>query len=180
MNQIKTLLLTEFLIAIGLGMLGPFYSIFIEKLTNDNASIGYAYAAFWLTVGIFSPFLGKLSDKKDKKIFLLIGGFLAFIVSIFYGIITSIYQLIAVEVLNGIATACFNPAYRSLTAEMTTKRKRGFQYGLLDSVSYITYGVAALLATLVFNIFGFTALFIFSGIFQLASSLIISRKIKLR
>ncbi|MCX8178282.1 MAG: MFS transporter [Candidatus Aenigmarchaeota archaeon] len=179
-KQIKVLLLAEFLIAIGLGMLGPFYAIYIENLTKDSNLIGYSYAAFWFTVGIFSPVIGKLADRKDKRVFLLIGGFLAFFVSILYGLINNLYQLIFVEVINGVATACFNPAYRALTADITTKNKRGFEYGLLDSVSYMTYGLAAILATVIFNLFGFVFLFVSSGLFQLASSIVISRKIKFR
>lgn len=179
-KQIKILIIVEFLIAIGLGMLGPFYAIYVENIVKDNNLIGYSYAAFWLTVGIFSPIIGKLSDKKDKRIFLLIGGFLAFFVSILYGIIKTIYHLVIVEIINGFATACFNPAYRAITADITSKSRRGFEYGILDSVSYITYGLAAIMATIIFNIFGFVFLFISSGIFQLASSIIISKKIKFR
>ncbi|MBU5688512.1 MAG: MFS transporter [Candidatus Aenigmarchaeota archaeon] len=178
-REIKLLLFVEFLIAIGLGMLGPYYAIYVEKIAHDTSVVGYSYAAFWITVGLLSPLFGKLADKKSKSIFLLIGGSLSFIVSLLYGIVSSVYQLIIVEIFNGIATACFSPAYRAITAEITSKKNRGFEYGLLDSISYITYGLAAILATFVFTYLGATALFIFSGSFQLASSILLTKKISL-
>jgi MFS family permease len=176
-REIKVLLLVEFLIAIGLGMLGPFYAIYVEKIADDSSIVGYSYAAFWLTVGITSPFFGKLADKREKRLLLLLGGFLAFVTSIGYSFVSTIYQLLILEVINGIATSCFNPAYRALTAELTTKNSRGFEYGLLDSVSYITYGVSALLATFIFTFLGARILFLFSGATQLASSILLSKKI---
>jgi len=176
-REIKILLLVEFLIAIGLGMLGPFYAIYIENITNDSRLVGYSYAVFWLTVGFSSPLFGKLADKNNRKLFLLLGGLLAFAVSIGYNLISSIYDIIILEIINGIATACFNPAYRAITAELTTKKSRGFEYGLLDSISYITYGISALFATFIFTFLGTKSIFIISGTFQLASSILLSKKI---
>ncbi len=158
-------------------MLGPYYAIYVEKIANDSSVVGYSYATFWLSVGILSPIFGKFADKKDRKIFLLIGGVLSFVVSILYSIATSVYQIIIIEIFNGMATACFNPAYRAITADMTSKKSRGFEYGLLDSISYITYGLAALGATAIFSFLGAKVLFLFSGILQLASSILLSKKI---
>ncbi|MEM5777043.1 MAG: MFS transporter [Candidatus Aenigmatarchaeota archaeon] len=178
-REIKLLIFVEFLIAIGLGMLGPYYAIYIERIIHDSSFVGYSYATFWFTVGLLSPLFGKLADKKNKGIFLLLGGFLSLIVSLLYGIISNVYELVIVEVFNGIATACFSPAYRAITAEITSKKNRGFEYGLLDSISYITYGVAAILATFIFSYLGTTALFIFSGVFQLASSILLTKRMSL-
>lgn len=176
-REIKLLLLVEFLIAISLGMLGPYYAIYVEKVLNDSSLIGYSYAVFWITVGLTSPIFGKISDKKNRNLLIMVGGCLSFIVSISYSLVSLAYQLLIVEVLNGIATSCFNPAYKALTAELTSKKNRGFEYGLIDSISYITYGIAALLATVIFTYFGFKFLFIFSGVFQFASTLILTKKI---
>ncbi|MFH8080358.1 MAG: MFS transporter [Candidatus Aenigmatarchaeota archaeon] len=179
-REIKILLLVEFLIAISLGILGPYYAIYVEKISNNPSIIGYSYAVFCFTVGVFSPIFGKISDKNNRNLLIIIGGTLSFIISIFYNIITLAYQILILEFLNGIATACFNPAYKSITADFTRKKKRGFEYGLLDSISYITYGMAALLATILFSYFGVKALFIFSGAFHFASSLILSRNLLLK
>ncbi len=176
-REIKVLLLVELLIALGLGMLGPFYAIYVEKIANDASIIGYSYAAFWFSVGILSPLFGKFVDRKGGKMFLLLGGFLAFIVSIGYILVSAVYQLILLEIINGIATACFNPAYKSIVAELTAKKSRGFEYGLLDSISYITYGVSAILATFIFTNSGLKPLFVVSGTFQFISSIILTSKI---
>jgi MFS transporter, DHA1 family, multidrug resistance protein len=176
-REIRLLLLAELLIALGLGMLGPYYAIYVEKIANDNSLIGYSYAAFWLSVGFFSPLFGRFVDRKGRKIFLILGGFLAFLVSIGYSLVSAIYQLILLEIINGIATACFNPAYKSMVSELTSKKSKGFEYGLLDSVSHMAYGISALLATIILANLGLKSLFIFSGTFQLVSSIILTRKV---
>lgn len=177
-KEIKILVLTEFFIALSLGLIGPFYIIFIENILRDNLNIGYSYAVFWITVGILSPIFGKMSDIYNKKIFLILGGILAFFVAISYSFITTIYQLIILEVINGIATSLFNPVYRSVVANLTSRKNRGMEYGIIDSISNVTYGLSALLAAVIISVFGIKILFLFSGIFQLFSSFFIASKTK--
>lgn len=177
-REVKILVLTEFLIALGLGLAGPFYAIFVENIEKNSSIIGYSYAAFWITVGILSPIFGNISDKYNKKMFLIIGGLLTFIVSVFYSFISTVFQLIVLEIINGIATSLFNPVYKSLIADLTSKKNRGKEYGIIDSISYITYGLSALLATVIFTVFGIKILFLLSGVFQLFSSVFIANKTK--
>jgi len=177
-REIKILVITEFLIALGLGILGPFEAIFAEKITKDSSTIGYSYAAFWLTVGVLSPIFGRLSDKYNKKIFLVTGGLLAFISSILFNLVSTFFQLILIEILSGISTSLFIPVYHSLIADLTSKKQRGKEYGIIDSVSYITYGFSAIIGTLIVSFLGLNFLFFLSGIFQLFSSVFIANKAK--
>ncbi len=175
-REIAMILVIEFLIAVSLGILGPFYAVFIDSVTNSSVVIGYAYAVFWITVGISSPFMGFFSDKYNKSFFLVLAGLLSFVVSVAFPFVSSVLALMFLQVLSGLATSAFNPIYRAVIAGLTTEGSRAMEYGLLESVSSISYGVAVLAGAFVVSIFGINILFVFSGLFQLATSFIMAGK----
>lgn len=177
-REIKIIMVLQFLIALGLGLAGPFYATYASNKFENQSVLGYSYAALWITVGLLSPIFGRLSDKKNKKYLLIIGGVLAFASSIAYNYITKPYQLILAEIVSGVATAIFTPVYNALIADVTSKKHRGKEYGMLEGVSSLSYGVAGLIGGFLVTIISVNTLFVLSGIFNLLSSMFMAAKNK--
>lgn len=172
-KELKFLLLAEFLLSLGIGVFTPFYALFAEGITHNASGVSLSYAVFWVTVGLLSPVIGSFSDKFGKKLALISGGVLSFIVSLSYLSVDSLSGLLVIEFMNGIATACFSPAYNSFIAELTSAEHKGRDYGIIDSVSSFTYALGAIFGSFVIALSGISFVFIVPGLFQMLSSFLI-------
>ena len=177
-KQLTVIILVEFLTSLALGILGPFYAVYVDQITGNPLIIGYSYALYSITIGLLSPFFGRISDKYSKKILLVTSAVFIITASIGYALATNVATLLLVEFFSGVATAAFSPVYKTIIAELTTKNNRATEYGLLESVSSITYGLGTLAGTFLIAIFGIKLVFLLSGFFQLATALIMVRSDK--
>ncbi|MEM5853245.1 MAG: MFS transporter [Candidatus Aenigmatarchaeota archaeon] len=156
------LLVVGMLSQLATGILGPVYALLYQKI-GDFSTTSISFGIFSLTLAILETPLGHLSDKYGRKKFIILGGILASIVSISYTFINSPMQLYALEVLAGAATAMQTPVLYSMLSETFPKNKKGKFFGLFDSSINMTYGLASIVAGLLFSIFGLEFLFILSS-----------------
>ena len=103
--------------SLGLGFLGPVYSIFIVK--NFQASLfhaGVLSAIFLLTSALFKMPAGRLVDKYGKWQILFIGLIGCGVSSLFYIFAFDIFHLYLIEFIYGISFAFQRPALLALMA----------------------------------------------------------------
>ena len=58
---------------LGAGMLGPLFAIFAERVGGDIFDITSAWATYLIVSGLLIIFVGKVSDKTNKKKLVLAG-----------------------------------------------------------------------------------------------------------
>jgi len=146
--------------SLGLGFLGPVYSIFIVK--NFSAPLlhaGILSAIFLLTSAIFKMPAGKLVDKHGKWKILFIGLIGCGISSLSYIFAFDIIHLYAIEFIYGISFAFQRPALLTLMAVVSNKPSRGMLLGIFDSVDDISGAFAAIVSGAVVSSLGFDMLF---------------------
>ena len=172
--SIKTMITLISFSSLGLGFLGPVYSIFIVR--NFSASLlhaGILSAIFLLTSAIFKTPAGRLVDKYGKWKILFIGLIGCGVSSLFYIFAFDILHLYAIEFIYGISFAFQRPALLALMAVVSNKPSRGMLLGIFDSVDDISGAFAAVVSGAVVTSLGFNMLFLICFFCYLVSGLFI-------
>src|SRR3989338_6264000 len=83
---------------------------------------GFAFVIFYTITGI--P-LGRLADRKNRRLIIAAGIFLWSIMTAVCGLARNFWSLFAARVGVGIGEACLSPAAYSMIADLFPKAKRG-------------------------------------------------------
>ena len=59
--------LAQIFVAISMGIIGPIYAIYFEKISGSLRDVGIIIGVYWIIVGILEIPFGILSDKVGKK-----------------------------------------------------------------------------------------------------------------
>ncbi len=117
-----------FMAGIGFSLVMPFMSLYIDTLGNYSTSqlnfwSGLTFSSTFLVTTLISPWWGKLADQKGRKLMLLRASLGMAIVISLMGCVTSVYQLVALRLLQGIFSGYISNA-TALVATGTPKEKK--------------------------------------------------------
>jgi MFS family permease len=173
--SLKLLLASQFVFVFGIGLYGPIYSIFVEQLGGSVLDAGIAWAVFLISLGIVEYPMGKFIDKFGKKRMLILATLLCAGVAYSYALANSFYQLLAIQVLAGVAFAVGDPTWDAWYSDLVDDHKSGFQWGLANMVTNVGEGIAILLGGALAYFMGFRSLFLIAGTIALASMFVFLR-----
>lgn len=129
-SGIKQVLLTVFLTSIGFGIIIPILPFYSLSLGAKPFELGIIVAVFAFMSLIFSPIMGKLSDKHGRKKIILVGIFGYAISYIILAFSNSLPMVILGRAVAGIFLAAIFPACTSLLSDFTNEKQRGEVMGL--------------------------------------------------
>ena len=163
--------------SLGIGFLGPVYSIFVvRQFSVSFLHAGILSAIFLATSAIFKMPAGRLVDKYGKWKILFIGIVGCGLSSLSYILAFDIIHLYVIEIIYGISFAFQRPALLTLMAVVSDKPSQGLLLGIFDSIDDISGAFAALVSGIVVSSLGFEPLFFLcffcysiSGLFILRS-----------
>jgi MFS family permease len=132
MNQrtMKWLTISQSIVLFGMGMVFPFYIIFIRKIGANFTEFGIAYALFALSAAIFHKLIGKGSDRFGRKIFLLLNAWGVAILFLLFPIVTNIMQVYVLQIILGIFGAMQKTSEKAIVADFTDGKNRGKHIGI--------------------------------------------------
>lgn len=110
---------------LGMGILLPILTPFAKKLGASGAIVGMIFASYALARGIFSPFVGRISDKYGRKSFMLVGLALYAILALGYSLLHSALMLAVLWFFQGVASAMVTPIAQSYIGDITPLGKEG-------------------------------------------------------
>jgi DHA1 family multidrug resistance protein-like MFS transporter len=177
-RELYLIVLVQILVALSMGIVGPIYSIYFEKISGSLKDVGIIIGTYWIIVGLLEIPFGMLSDKIEKRKIFAIGGILVSTSIFLYPIISNFYQILVAEIIGAIGYSMQMPAFYALLAEMTRKKRRGLEVGLIDSSWNVVYGIACMVSGLLVATFGFSLIFSLASFLHFSSSMIVGRKIK--
>ena len=110
-----------------------FYPLYITSLGATVASVGVFISAFTLASAIFSPTIGKLSDRIGRKKLILwgLGGDVVF--GVLTGMVPSWHWLLVVRLLNGALSAAATLPTEALIIDSIPEQKRGETVGFTSA-----------------------------------------------
>jgi len=173
---IKTLILSDFFLQSGWGLIGPIFAIFItQQIENGTlAAVGFIAATYWLVKSIFQPFVARLMDKtkgeKDDFWFLIGGMIMANLVPLGYFFSSQLWHLFLLESLRGIMMACVIPAWAAIFTRHIERGWEAFSWSIESTVIGFAAAFSAAFGGVVATFFGFKTVFLIVTILGLFST----------
>jgi DHA1 family multidrug resistance protein-like MFS transporter len=156
-----------FMAGIGFSLVMPFMSLYIDTLghfTNQQLNFwsGITFSSTFLVTTIVSPWWGRLADRKGRKLMLLRASLGMAVVISLMGVVTSVYQLIGLRLLQGIFSGYISNA-TALVATGTPREKSGQVLGTLATGSVTGTLLGPLLGGIAASVFGYRYTFFITG-----------------
>jgi len=144
-----------------IGMLAPFYAVFVQKIGGGIAFAGFSWAVFAIVAGILTLLFGRLQMKvKEQELLLALGYFIRGAVFLSYAFMGGIAQLMLTQVLWGVGAALGSPAFDAIYSSHTDQTDSIVQWGQWEGIASIATGLAAIVGGILIQTVGYPTVFI--------------------
>lgn len=152
-----------FMAGIGFSLVMPFMSLYIDTLGDFtpqalNLWSGLAFSATFLVTTLISPWWGRLADQKGRKLMLLRASLGMAVVIGMMGLVTNVYQLVGLRLLQGVFSGYISNA-TALVATGTPKARSGQVLGTLSTGAVTGQLLGPLLGGVTATAFGYRTTF---------------------
>ncbi len=164
---IESLILSDFLIFFGLGLLSPIFAIFISTHIRGGGHleiIGLATAVYWAvrsaTVIPMSRFMDRTDGESDEFIFLIVGSLLASFIPLLYIWAREPWHIYILQGLLAVGYSMAVPGWRILFTNHLDTGKIGYEWSLEDVAIGASTAISAYVGAVIAERFGFATLFV--------------------
>jgi len=172
MKHMRWLLTSQSITLFGMGIVFPFYIIFIKEIGANFAQFGIAYALFAISSALVHRVIGHSSDKHGRKIFLLMYSWGTAVLFLLFPIVTNIIQVYVLQVFLGIFGAMQKTSEKALVADFTDGAKsRGGQIGKYHSWISIFSALAIIAGGYLIDLFSLKIIFYIGSVVLFISGL---------
>jgi len=162
-----------FVAMLGAGIIAPTMPLYAEKLGAGGFCLGFIWSSFSLSRAIFQPMMGKLSDRRGRKIFILTGLTIYTLASVGYIWSDTIVELIWVRFLHGIGSAMVIPVAAAVIGDLSHQGKEGVWMGGFGVTLFLGFGFGPLLGGVLTDLFTMSLAFLAMGLLSLLALLLI-------
>lgn len=147
-SRLFVIIFTVFVDLIGFGIIIPLLPFYASSLGGDPTILGMLVAAFSLMQFLFSPVLGRLSDRFGRRPILLVSLIVGVLGHLMFALSNSILLLFVSRLLAGIAGANLSVA-QAYVADTTTSKDRARGMGLIGA----SFGVGFIIGPVIGGLF---------------------------
>ena len=165
--------LALFATMLGNGVVIPFIPIYAQEFGASGVAVGILFGAHSASRTFLLPLIGRASDRRGRKAFLLWGLFCYALTSVAYLLANSLLTLILVMALQGIATAMVQPVSMAYVGDLTPKGKEGAYAGYVNTAFLGGVAGGPVLGGVIKDLFNMQASFILLGVLSLLSLLLL-------
>ena len=176
---IKTLILSDFLLHSGWGLIGPIFAIFVTEQIDGATlvEVGFIAATYWLVKSVVQPFVAHFIDLKkgeeDDFKFLVYGLFFANLVPLGYLFASQLWHIFLLEAIRGVCMAFVIPGWAGIFIKNIDKGWEAFSWSIDSTGLGLAAAFAAAFGGIIASSLGFEAIFILVTVFGLASTFIL-------
>ncbi|MCK8607155.1 MFS transporter [Apilactobacillus ozensis] len=172
-QNLNVLWFGNFIAGIGFSCIGPFIALFIGQLghysdTQTSLYSGMAFAAPFVIKMIVSPLWGYLADKYGRKPMLLRASLGMAIVIGAMSLVTNVWQLIILRLLQGVFSGFISNANALIAAETPTEHI-GQASGKLSTGNVSGTLIGPMVGGVVAELFGYRYTFVITGVAMLSA-----------
>ena len=125
---------------LGMGIISPLMPLYAESMGASGLQLGLMYSGFALSRTVFMPIIGRLSDRRGRKIFIGLGLLAYTIISLSYAWASNMYALTSVRFLHGIASAMVIPIAYAYIGDLIPKGREGAYMNLFSMSMFLGMG----------------------------------------
>lgn len=171
----------NFVIQLGFSLIMPFLSLYLEDMGLQGGAVdmwaGIIFSANFITMAIFSPIWGGLSDRIGRRPMMLRSAFGMGLVTFFMGLAQSHYQLFGLRLLQGIMSG-FVPASAAYMVSVTPRERVGYALGLMTTGSVTGSILGPMVGGLLAKGMGYRPIFFLTSAFCLIGGVVTLLTIK--
>ena len=130
----------------GSGTYEVIWSLFLERLGADLALIGLTFAMFGLPVLLFSPFAGRIVDRRGPFAFVVLGTVLPAITGIVYTFLVDPVLAVPLILVEATGFALLNPALYAIVAANSPPGRSSTAQGIYGAAGTLGFIAASLVA----------------------------------
>jgi len=145
--------------AVIMGLIGPFYVVYVERLSGGMDKLGIAFAIMVLLQAATSYLAGSFSDRLGRKPFLFLIAYIDATVLFLYTVIDQTYQLYLLQGMLGVTNGVAGTIQTSLLGDLTTEGFRGKPIGRFNAIVSLCSAAGLSAGGFFVKIFGLKALF---------------------
>jgi multidrug resistance protein len=127
------LLVIQFLVMVGFGIVIPILPFFVDELGGGALSLGIFMSAYSIMQFFFAPFWGRLSDRIGRRPVILIGLGGYGLTFLMLGIVNDLYLLIGIRALSGMISSATLPTAMAYLADITEGADRSKGMGMIGA-----------------------------------------------
>jgi len=157
------LFMAVFASTMGVGFIGPLLPLYARDLGAAGLSLGMIFAGFSMARLLLTPFIGRLSDRFGRKIFLAAGLAVFSGFSLLYLSVETVSQLILVRALHGASAGMVIPVAQAYIGDIAPKGRESSFMGTFTVSLFTAFGIGPLLGGPLADRFGMSAPFIVMG-----------------
>ncbi len=161
-RNLSVLFVAGLLFWASLASLLPTLPLYVEDVGGTAQQIGVVMAAFAVGMLLFRPSLGKLSDRRSRKLVVVIGYAVVTIAPLGYLFAKSIPLLVLIRIFHGISIAAYTTGSTALVVDLSPVEKRGEVIGYMSLTNPIGVAIGPAIGGFLQQEVGYTPLFVFS------------------
>ena len=167
------LALAIFATMLGNGVVMPFIPLYSQQFGAEGFTIGVLFGSHSASRTFLLPFIGRASDRRGRKEFLLWGLALYAASSVAFLLADSLFVLTLVMALQGVATAMVQPISMAYVGDLTPKGQEGRYSGYINTAFLGGVAGGPVLGGVVRDLYNMQASFILLGILSLLSLILL-------
>ena len=180
---IKILIVSDFFLNSGWGLLGPVFAIFlVQKIALGNLTegikiAGFASLTYWIVKSFLQIPIGKYLDKnhgeQDDFWFMFVGTFLSAFVPLIYMIASKPLHIYAAQCVQAVAMAMVIPSWSAIFTRHIDHGAEAYEWGLRSTGLGFGSGIAGAAGGIMVAFFGFKIIFVLVSIFTMISAVLL-------
>lgn len=144
---------------LGIGMVSPLLPVFSQEMGATGIWLALAFSGFAITETPLMPFMGRLSDRFGRKVFMALGMFTYACAALGYVFSPTYHVLILFRMLSGIGAAMFFPVAFAYVGEITPLGREGRYMGLFNIAFILGWGAGPIIGGSIKDALGSDATF---------------------
>jgi MFS family permease len=159
-----------------MGSMLPTLAVYIKAGGATDGQVGWVMGAFAVGLLLSRPTLGKIADRRGRKIVVLLGISVAAIAPLLYiPVQNSPLLMAAVRIFHGLSIAAFTTGFSALVADLAPPQNRGEVIGHMSLANPIGMAIGPALGGFLQPLFGDARLFQTAAALALLSALFASQ-----
>jgi len=148
---------------VGIGIIAPLLPVYARDLGATGVWIGVIFAGYAISRTVVLPFVGRLSDRRGRKMVISIGLLIFTITSFAYVLADNVATLFIIRLLQGVAAGFVQPIAQAYIGDIAPEGEEGKWMGLFNAAFLVGWGCGPLMGGILNDHFGMDSAFYVMG-----------------